>query len=109
MLILPPGHAKTVATRRALSVRERWLIRGVLATVAAVAITLVISIATAGKTSAHGCIYATIPGAVGAQQISECGADARQTCQSVRTSGAYTVESAKTIAVECRKAGLPVG
>ena len=41
------------------------MIGGALATVAVVAIVLAISIGTAGKSSAHGCIYATIPGAVG--------------------------------------------
>lgn len=85
------------------------MIGGALATVAVVAIALVISFSTAGKSSGHGCIYATIPGAVGAQQISECGADAHHTCLTVRAPGVFTAESAQTIAVQCRKAGLPVG
>jgi hypothetical protein len=109
MLIMPPGHAQEASRRRPLATRERWMIGGALASVAVVAIALVISIGTAGKSSAHGCIYATIPGAVGAQQISECGASARQTCRTVRAPGAFTVESARTIAIECRRAGLPVG
>lgn len=109
MLIMPPGHTQEVSHRRPLATRERWMIGGALASVAVVAIVLLISIGTAGKSSARGCIYATIPGAVGAQQISECGANARQICRTVRTPGAFTVESAQTIAIECRKAGLPVG
>lgn len=109
MLILPPGHAQSISRRRALTPRERWLIGGVLGAVAAVAIALVISLGTAGKTSAHGCIYATIPGAVGAQQVDQCGAQARDMCQSVHAPGAFTAQAAATIAAECRKAGLPVG
>ena len=108
MLILPPGHAHTVRARRPLSIREKWILRGVLAVVAAIVVAVVISIATAGKSSSHGCIYATFPGAVGAGQISQCGAQARTTCATVYRPGAYVAASARTIAAECRKAGLPV-
>lgn len=85
------------------------MVAGVLATVAAVVLALVISLATSGRTSAHGCIYATIPGAVGAQEIYQCGAAARTTCASAEIAGAFSAQSAQTIALECRKAGLPVG
>ncbi len=85
------------------------MLRGVLATLAAVAIALGISIGTAGKSSGHGCIYATIAGDVGAQEVYQCGAGARATCQSVRTPGAFTPQAASTVANECRKAGLSVG
>lgn len=109
MLILPPGHAQTVRARRPLSLREKRILGGVLAAVAAIAVAVVISLASAGKSSSHGCIYATIPGAVGAQQISQCGEQARFTCATVYQPGAYVPASARTIAAECRKAGLPVG
>ena len=109
VLILPPGHAQDARISRPLSQRERWILRGVLATVAVIAAVVVISVATAGKSSSHGCIYATIPGAVGAEQISQCGATARYTCATVLRPGAYAPASARTIAAECRKAGLPVG
>jgi hypothetical protein len=109
VLILPPGHAQTLDGRRSLSVRERWILAGVLAAVAAIAVAVVISLATSGKSSSHGCIYATIPGTVGAGQISQCGSQARATCATVFKPGAYTADSARTIAAECRKAGLPVG
>jgi hypothetical protein len=84
------------------------MIRGVAATVVAIAIAVVISLATVGPRSSHGCIYATIPGVVGADQISECGAAARDMCASGLPSGAFTVAAARTIAAECHKAGLPV-
>jgi hypothetical protein len=106
VLILSPEHAGPV---RRLSARERWMVGGVLGVVAALAVVLVISLVSAGPSSGHGCIYATIPGAVGAEQVHECGATARDTCQSVNAPGAYTAQAAHTLATECRKAGLPVG
>jgi hypothetical protein len=83
------------------------MIGGVLGVVAALAVVLIISFASSGPNSGSGCIYATVPGVVGAQQIHECGATARATCQSVNV--AYPPQAAQTIAAQCRKAGLPVG
>ena len=103
LLIMP----SETATLRRLSKREKWMVGGVLGMVAVIAAFLVISFTSSGPTSRNGCIYATVPGAVGAQQIHECGATARATCQSVHV--AYTPQAAQTIAVACRKAGLPVG
>lgn len=85
------------------------MVGGVLATVAAVAVALVISFASGGRTSSHGCIYATIPGVVGAQEVNRCGAAARAMCASVFAPGAFTHEAATVVAVQCRKAGLRVG
>lgn len=106
-MVMPPGHAETLRVRHTLSRRERWIIGGVLGTVAVIVVALAISIGTAGPSSSHGCIHATIPGAVGAVQINQCGTLARQTC-STAYSGAYAPGAAQTIATECRKAGLPV-
>jgi hypothetical protein len=108
-MAIPPGHAEGVATRPALSSRERWMIRGVLGVVAVLAIVLVVSIVTAGKSSAHGCIYATIPGPVGAQEVDQCGARARETCRSAAAPGQFTPQAARVVEQQCRKAGLPVG
>ena len=105
MLILPSEHTRPL---RRLSRRERWILGGVLGVVAALAAALVISFVGSGPSSGHGCIYATIPGAVGAEQVHQCGAGARDTCRSVNTPGAYTPQAARTIATQCRKAGLPV-
>jgi hypothetical protein len=85
------------------------MVRSVLATVAVIVVAVVVALATAGKTSSHGCIYLTIPAATGAQDISECGATARSTCATVRTPGAFTAPAANAIAAECRKARLAVG
>ena len=102
-MVMPPDHA----VLRRLSKREKWMIGGVLGVVAALALVLVVSFASSGPSSGHGCIYATIPGVVGAEQVHECGATARATCRSVHA--AYAPQAAQTIAAACRKAGLPVG
>ncbi len=85
------------------------MVGGVLAIVAAVAVALIISFASSGRASSHGCIYATIPGVVGAQEVNRCGAAARATCASALAPGAFTAQAAPVIAAQCRKAGLPVG
>ncbi len=85
------------------------MVGGVLVVVVAVVVTLAISLASPGRSSAHGCIYATIPAATGAQEINRCGAAARATCATARAPGAFTRQAAPVIATQCRKAGLPVG
>lgn len=108
MLILPPGHAEALRARRGLSNREKWLIGGVLGTLALIAIVLAVSLGTAGPSSARGCVHATVAGPVGAVQINECGAPARSICATVYAPGAYPPSGVQTLAAECRKAGLPV-
>lgn len=105
MLILPPGHG----TARSLSNREKWMVGGVLGAVAVLAVALIISFSSGAPSSSHGCIYATIPGVVGAEQINQCGDTARATCQTVNAPGAHAAAAARTLATACRKAGLPVG
>ena len=85
------------------------MVGGVLVVVAAVVAALAVSFASSGPASGHGCIYATIPAATGAQDVSRCGAAARDTCATVFARGAFTTQAAPVIAAECRKAGLPVG
>ena len=106
MLILPPGHAEQVRLRRKLSGRERWIVRGVLAAVAALAIALIVALALPGKKSSNGCIYLTVAGPVGAQYIYHCGAEARRVCSTATRPGAV---GGQALVAECRKAGLPVG
>jgi hypothetical protein len=85
------------------------MIGAVVGAVAAILVAVVIALATSGRTSSHGCIYVTIPAATGAQEIAQCGVEAASTCTSAGTPGAFTQESARAIAAECRKAGLAVG
>lgn len=85
------------------------MIGAVVAAVVAIVIAVVIALAAGGRTSSHGCIYATVPAATGAEEISQCGTAAASTCASVKAPGAYTKQAAQVIAAQCRKAGLPVG
>ena len=102
-MVMPPQ----TATLRRLSKREKWMIGGVLGVVAVLAVFLVISFASSGPKSSNGCIYATVPGVVGAVQVHQCGDAARSTCQTAHA--AYAPQAAQTVAAACRKAGLPVG
>ena len=106
---MPPGHAQSVHARRALSARDKRMIGTVLVAVALLTVVLAISLVTAGPSSSKGCIYVTIPAPTGAQQINQCGVQARSTCQSARTPGAFTSDAAQSIVAVCRKARLPVG
>jgi hypothetical protein len=85
------------------------MIGAILAAVAALAVAIVVALAAGGPSSANGCIHVVLPAATGAQEINQCGADARATCASVRNGGGFTPQAARAAAKECRKAGLPVG
>ena len=74
-----------------------------------IVIAVVVSLAASGPSSGHGCVHATYPGPVGAEQVNECGAGARTLCATLRASSGYGPEALRTIASECRKAGLAVG
>jgi hypothetical protein len=104
VLILPADRTPIYR----LSTREKWMVGGVLGVVAALVVVLVISFVSTGPSSGRGCIYANIPGAVGAEQVHQCGDTARATCRTLNAPGAYTPQAAQTLATECRKAGLPV-
>ena len=84
------------------------MVGAVLGAVVALAVAVGISIGTSGRTSRHGCIYVTIPAATGAEEVYRCGEQARSTCLSAGTPGAFSEAAARSIATQCRKAGLPV-
>jgi len=109
VLILPPGHAQAVSARRRLSAREKWILRGVLGTVAVLAVAVVIALATAGHSSGNGCVDVNIPYSTGGQELYRCGGEARAMCRAVGTPGGFTGAAAHAVATECRKAGLAVG
>jgi len=110
MLILPPGHAQAVSQRRALRPREKWLLGGVGAVVAVLAVVLVVAFASGGtKSSGHGCISVALAYSTGGDQIYRCGASARTMCAGVDQPGGITGATADRVADACRKAGLPVG
>lgn len=70
---------------------------------------VVIALAAGGPSSGNGCVHAIFPGPVGAEQVNQCGSGARSLCATVHSSGQYSAEAVRTIAAECRRAGLPVG
>lgn len=109
MLILPTGHAQAIEQRRSIRPREKWMIGGVLGLVVAIAVVLVISFATAGHKSGHGCVSVGLAYSTGGAQVYRCGAAARQLCGSVDRPGGTTGGAARSLTIECRKAGLPVG
>jgi hypothetical protein len=85
------------------------MIGTVLGTAAALIVAVVIALATAGHSSANGCIDVTIPYAFGGQEYYRCGPAARSMCMSVGVPGGYSGVAAQAVAGECRKAGLAVG
>jgi hypothetical protein len=109
VLILPPGHAENVRQQYKYRGRERWIIGGLAATVAALIVALVISFASPGPKSAHGCISVAVAFSMGGSQVNRCGAPARAFCLEVGQPSGLTGQTAQTVANECRKAGLPVG
>ncbi len=109
MLILPPGHAQTVAVRHRLTLRERWLIGGILAVVAALAVAVVVALATSGHSTGNGCIDVNVPYSIGGQEVYRCGAAAEQVCAAVDTPNGFTGSAGRAVAAECRKVSLPVG
>lgn len=105
---LTPDHQRQTVPLRRLSVRERWLVRIMAGVTALIAVAVVIAIATSGPSSANGCVHAIFPGPVGAEQVNQCGSQARSLCATLSSSTQYGAEARRTIAAECRKAGLPV-
>lgn len=85
------------------------MLGGVILTASALLIAVVISVAAAGHSSRNGCIDVTISYSTGGQEIYRCGAAARQTCAAAGALGGFTGAIARTVAIECRKAGLAVG
>lgn len=109
MLIMPPGHASAVRDRRALRPREKWLIGGGLAAVAALVVAVVIAVFAGGGASGHGCITVGLAYSTGGDQISRCGEAAKALCAGVGHPGGITGAPARSVAAECRRAGLSVG
>jgi hypothetical protein len=108
-MILPPGHHREITTRRQLSRAEKWIVGGVTAGLAILAVVIVVSFSGPSQTSAPGCVDVAILGATGAAAIHQCGANARALCRDAGQSASYTGEIARQIQTACRKDGYPVG
>ncbi len=106
-MILPQGHAQQVRERRLITRREKGMIGGVLGAVLVIAVVLVISVATAEKKSANGCIDVSLPYSTGGATIYRCGDAAKSMCSSVNQPG-LTGPAGQIVARACRKARLQV-
>jgi hypothetical protein len=85
------------------------MVGGVLASVAILAVAVVLAVSSGSHITSKGCVDVTIPYSLGGQEIYECGARARSLCASVGSAGGFSGTAGGAVAAECRKAGLPVG
>jgi hypothetical protein len=108
-MILPPGHAQTLREPRASRPRERLVFGGLLGVLGVLIVALVISFATPGPESGHGCISVGLASSTGGAEIHQCGASARAMCATVNQPGGSIGATARALSIQCRKAGLPVG
>ena len=81
---------------------------GLVLTVALVAVA-VIAFTANGRSSHAGCVDVTISGSLGASEIYKCGQAAKTFCITSGQPGGYTGQTGRTIATQCRKAGLRFG
>ena len=108
-MVLPPGHQREIASRRALTRREKWTLGGVGAGIVVFAVILVIALAGPAQTTARGCVDVTVAGATGGTAIHQCGADARTLCREAGPSGGYRGALGQAIRAACRRDHIPVG
>ena len=111
MLIIPSGHwqEEVAAGRPKVTRRERWILGGVIALVAAIAVTVAISFTSKQRTSRNGCIDVSAATVIGGSELYRCGAAARDLCGAPSGRGATdNIAFRKALADACRKAGLPV-
>ena len=80
----------------------------VLVTVAILIVIVAFALARGTPVSGNGCVTVNLPYSTGGAHFRECGSRARSMCASVGRPGAYTGAAANAVAVQCRKAGLPV-
>jgi hypothetical protein len=99
------GHWRRINTPlRRLTRRERNVaIAGVVATVAAVLALVVATVGDSRPAPAPGCIYAIVPGVMGATPVDACGARAKSLCAKHAT---LTDPGSHAIQASCRRAGL---
>jgi hypothetical protein len=109
VLILPPGHARTIRAPRRFSRREKWILTTVAASVVAVIVAIVISIGTGGGSTPSGCVDVKFSTTIGAGEIYQCGGKARTLCASASAGGGISSVERPAVIAACRKAGLGVG
>jgi hypothetical protein len=101
------GHWKRVNTPvRRLTVRERRV--AIVSSLTVLATVLALVLATVGNSRPGpkpGCIYAIVPGVMGATAVDACGAQAKKTCAE-HASPALNDPVSVGVRETCRRAGL---
>lgn len=101
------GHWKRVNTPlRRLTKRERTVALSALAV--SIVTVLALVLATVGNSRPGpkpGCIYAIVPGVMGATPVDECGEQAKKTCAD-HADTSLTDPPSRAIRTSCRRAGL---
>jgi hypothetical protein len=85
------------------------MVGGVLGALAVLIVVVVVSLATAERSTGNGCINVNIQSSLGNQNYYRCGAQARALCATAGAPGGLTGVAARAVAAECRKVALPVG
>ncbi len=109
MLILPPGHARAIASPRVMGGRERWFVRVAVAATALLVAAVIVSLSVGSSSPRKGCLDVTFASSMGAGEVRGCGAAARRVCADVGTTQGYTGELGRELADRCRVMHLPVG
>ena len=109
MLILPPREWHEAPAQRQVTRRERWILGAVLALVAVLAVTVVVSFTSKQRTSKNGCIDVSAATVIGGSELYRCGTAARELCTAPNgPSAADNISFRRALADACKKAGLPV-
>ena len=80
------------------------MVGSVLAAVAALAVVLVIALASSGHSTSYGCVSVNLPYSTGGQEFYECGPRARAMCAQAGAPGGIRGAAGRAVAVQCRKA-----
>lgn len=88
--------------------RERWLLGSGITLLGALALVLIISLASHQRTSGRGCIDVSAATVIGGSELYRCGATARALCTQPGRTGGEFVSFQRALGEACRKAGLPV-
>lgn len=108
MLILPPGHGEMLRTRPALGRWEKRAVLVVATLAAALVVVAIVAVSSSAPPVARGCLYATVPGFIGATEFHQCGRAARQVCLSAGPRDGLSAYGTRLLDGACRKAGLPL-
>ncbi len=103
---MPQNHARSLRERAPLSRRQKWA-AGLSGAVIIAAVTLLI-VLSGGSKDQPGCISTFVPGVIGSQSIHACGAEARQTCDTLKGSVQYGSVGILLMEKACRAGHLAV-